>query len=469
MSMWCILLVCIPCMSIHHIEHEMHRNDAVFSPVSLHQQSFDPLQERIAGMTKDFYGYCPYWIDTVYYQYIQMDLLTQCAYFSVDVDPANGSLGGIPYSGRFVNIRDRAHAEGVAVHMTFTLFGNSSIASFLNNAAARQNAIHNMSMFVANYGIEGVNIDFEFVTSAVRDSFNIFIAELADTMWNHAGGHKDVYIAMPAVPEWYPGYDYSFLSDHSDGLFIMAYGFHYSGSSVAGPVSPCVPSSFWGQYCCARSIGSYLQYGADSAKVLLGVPYYGYDWPTETGDMGSNTTGSGTARIYYYAFQEAISYGRIWDDHSLTPWYRYYTTEWHQCWYDDSASLDVKLGLVIDSVIGGAGCWALGYDRSYDHLWNTIRRRFWDPSAIADARDMPVSLLRVMDPITATSWTIGGFDRNSVYAIHVYDISGRAVETRYHSGSNMSTIGHRLGAGIYFIMISSQNTVISQKVVKITR
>lgn len=467
MSIVCLCVVLFSNTSIHQHEHESHKVDAVFTPVAITAQSYQPLMRGERELIKDYYGYCPYWIDTTYYQYFQMDLLSHCAYFGVDIDPANGSLGSIPNLSRFEKIRDHAHAQGVIVHMTFTIFGNSNVSTFLNNASARQNAINNMSAFVTNYGIEGVNIDFEFVVSSVRDSFNLFMADLTQEMWNHPGGRKDVYIAMPAVPEWYPGYDYAFLSDHSDGLFIMAYGFHYSGSSVAGPVSPCVPSSFWGQYCCARSIGSYLAYGADSTKVLLGVPYYGYDWPTQTGDMGSNTTGSGTARIYYYAYQEALVYGRIWDDQSLTPWYRYYTTEWHQCWYDDSASLDVKLGLVLDSVIQGAGCWALGYDRSYDHLWNTIRRRFWDPSGIAEVHNLHTGSVYIENPVTSISWIISGFEPGNDYTIKIYDVTGRCVEQLLHTGAGRKKVGQDLRTGVYIITISNAEGMRVYKVIRI--
>jgi len=467
MSMLCLLMVSISGISIHQIEHKMHRVYAEFTPISSSVQSFGPLADQIQTLIKDYYGYCPYWIDTTYYQYFQMDLMTHCAYFSVDIDPVNGSLGGIPNVSRFQNIRDKAHAQGVIVHMTFTLFGNSNIILFLNNSIARQNAIDNMTSFVANYGIEGVNIDFEFVTGSVRDSFSLFMMDLTQEMWNHPGGRKDVYIAAPAVPEWYPGYDIALLSDHSDGLFIMAYNFHYAGSSVAGPVSPCVPSSFWGQYCCARSIGSYLAYGADSTKLLLGVSYYGYDWPTETGDMGSNTTGTGNARIYYFAYQEALGYGRIWDDQSLTPWYRYNTAGWHQCWYDDSVSLDVKLGLVIDSLIQGAGCWALGYDRSYDHLWNAIRRRFWDPSMISEYDRIHSQNVNIRNPVSSTSWIVEGFALGNRYAIKLYDLTGRLIREVIHTGSKERVLGSDLGAGVYIISISNTGCTCRFKVVKI--
>jgi len=363
--------------SIHEREYEMHLKEATFSPIAQTKQNFVPIRIETRGMLKNYYGYLPYWTDTTYYQYFQMELLTHIAYFSVDIDPATGNLGGIPNAARFYKICNYGHDRGLRIHMTYTIFNNSNVTTFLNNAMARSNAINNIRNFMTNYGIEGANIDFEFVTSAVRDSFSKFINDLANTLWTHPSGRKELYMATPAVPEWYPGYNVSYLSTYSDGLFIMAYDYHWSGSSTAGPVSPCIPSSFWGQYCAAKTIGSYKSYGANSSKLILGLPYYGYDWPTQSQNIGSATTGTGSAVIYYYAFQNAITYGRLWDSYSLTPWYRYYSSQWHQCWYDDSVSLDIKYGMVNDSMLQGSGCWALGYDVSYDHIWNAIRRNFW--------------------------------------------------------------------------------------------
>ncbi|MEO0166713.1 MAG: glycosyl hydrolase family 18 protein [candidate division WOR-3 bacterium] len=363
--------------TIHQIEYNLHKSEAEWTPVSSTKLPYVPLEPGITGMAKNYYGYLPYWTDTSYYQYFQIELLTHISYFSVDIDPSTGSLGSIPNASRFYKIRDYAHPRGVRIHMTFTVFGNTNVTNFLNNATARNNAVNNIRNFMTNYGCDGANIDFEFVTSAVRDSFNRFINDLAYALWNHPNGRKELYLATPAVPEWYPGYDFSYLGSHSDGLFIMAYDYHWSGSSVAGPVSPCIPSPFWGQYCVAKSIGSYKVYGVPGSKIVLGLPYYGYDWPTASGDIGSSTTGTGSAVIYYYAFQNANTYGRLWDNYSQTPWYRYNSGGWHQCWYDDSVSLDIKFGMVNDSILQGAGCWALGYDRSYDHIWNAIRRRFW--------------------------------------------------------------------------------------------
>lgn len=416
-------------------------------------------------MLKDYYGYCPYWIDTSYYDYFQMDLLTHLAYFSVDIQPATGNLGGIPNLNRFLKIRDHAHAHGVDVHMTFTIFGNSDVSAFLNSSAARQQAITNICNFVTNYVLEGVNIDFEFVTSSVRDSFNVFINDLAYALWNHGGGRKDLYIASIAVPEWYPGFDIDYLADHSDGLFIMAYGFHYSGSSIAGPVSPCVPSSFWGQYCAAKSIGSYKAYGVPGDKILLGIPYYGYDWPTVSGDIGSATTGSGTARIYYYAFQYANTYGRLWDSYSLTPWYRYDASGWHQCWYDDSVSLDIKFSFVNDSSLAGAGCWALGYDRTYDHLWNAVRKNFWEASASEETKN-ELQLACFCRTIAPVEFMLMGSDITLVDSMKLFDILGRPIMV-IHDVSHNRMFGRDLQAGVYLLQLYRNSESAMIKIIKV--
>ncbi len=447
-----LLLLCASQISIHNLEYHQHLSEAVLTPVSDTVLDYVPRIRRDRGMQRNYYGYCPYWIDTAYYKYFQMDLLTHIAYFSVEINPSTGNLGGIPNVSRFYKIRDQGHQTGIEIHMTYTVFGNSNVTTFLNSASARQNAINGICNFMTNYGIDGANIDFEYVTSTVRDSFNLFMNDLAHALWNHGGGRKSLYMASIAVPEWYPGYDIAYLSSHTDGLFIMAYDFHWSGSSVAGPVSPCVPSSFWGQYCAAKSIGSYVQYGADTAKIILGIPYYGYDWPTVSQDKGSSTTGTGSAVIYYYAFQRANTYGRLWDDYSMTPWYRYYTSSWRQCWHDDSVSLDIKFGMVNDSLLQGAGCWALGYDRSYDHIWNAIRRNFWAPGAVSESDESRQTGIMIAR-ISKNRIELGGFDPSLQYQITVYDRSGRKRYYSEFSGCRSMEFGENWVSGVYFVVI----------------
>jgi len=361
-------------MSIHQKEYYAHLKEAIFkNPPPFRVE----LKEK-KGLTYKYYGFLPYWVSTSTYSNFRFELLTHIAYFSVAIN-TDGSLGAIPNSSNFTDIMNLAHPRGVRVHMTFTLFGSTSVSSFLNNPTARLNAINNISQFISNYNLDGVNIDFEYVTSTVRDSFSKFINDLYYELKNHPEGRKELYIAIPPVPSWYPGYDYSYLASHSDGLFIMAYDYHYAGDNDAGPIAPTINSSFWGYYAVNTSISDILGTGAPSDKLILGIPYYGYDWPTESSSMGSATRGSGSAVVFYNAKANSSSYGRLWDNYSLTPWYTYYVSGdgWHQCWYEDSVSMGSKLDLMINNGLQGAGCWALGYDDGEDDLWNIIRSKLW--------------------------------------------------------------------------------------------
>ena len=72
--------------------------------------------------------------------------------------------------------------------MTITLFGSTSVSTFLNNAAARANAVSNIAGLINTYDLDSINIDFEFVTSSVRDSFTDFIYDLSDTLPRSAAG-----------------------------------------------------------------------------------------------------------------------------------------------------------------------------------------------------------------------------------------------------------------------------------------
>jgi len=362
--------------SIHQCEYEKYINTAAFEDIIPLKVELSNKEES-DGLTHNYYGYLPYWISTSTYSNFDYKLLTHIAYFSVEVNQ-DGSLGNIPNISRYNSIVATAHPRGIKIHMTFTLFGASSVSSFLNNTTAREEAIENIKNFVVSNNIEGANIDFEFVTSSVRDSFSDFIQELSYELWNLPSGRSESYIAIPTVPGWYPGFDYALLADNSDGLFIMGYGYHYTGSSQAGPVAPTYNSSFWGYYAINTSIGDFLDiYNVDPKKLILGMPYYGYDWPTVSSLLGSNTTGSGSAVIFTNAKAMASTHGRQWDTNSQTPWYYYQSGGWHQCWYEDSVSIYDKLTIARDSSLQGAGCWALGYDNGEDDLWNVIEDVFW--------------------------------------------------------------------------------------------
>ncbi|MDE3087568.1 MAG: hypothetical protein KGJ77_12505, partial [Acidobacteriota bacterium] len=110
----------------------------------------------------------------------------------------------------------------------------------------------------------------------------------------------------------------------------------------------------------ATDIAEYSQV-VPRSKIILGVPYYGYDWPTSGPQAGAGATGGPSPVTYaQVAGAHLPSY---WDRSSQTAWTAYQSgSQWHQIYYDDPTSMALKARLANQDGIAGLGIWALGMD-----------------------------------------------------------------------------------------------------------
>ena len=70
----------------------------------------------------------------------------------------------------------------------------------------------------------------------------------------------------------------------------MGYDYHYSGSSVPGPVAPLMPSSRWGtQLNDDYSTRYYLGKMTNASHLYLAVPYYGRKWNASSTAIGASS------------------------------------------------------------------------------------------------------------------------------------------------------------------------------------
>jgi hypothetical protein len=189
---------------------------------------------------------------------------------------------------------------------------------------------------------------------------------------------KEVSFAGPAV-NWGNHWNLDGLVNSCDHVFIMGYAFWGSKSSTSGPNAPLVGFS--------HDITSVItdDYGVPAAKypqkIILGVPYYGHTWETETANPYSKTMATGK-NWFYSEIDDADIYGGIlWDNISQTAWFRWQEgTQWFQTWLDDVQALNKKYDLAIAKSLGGVGMWALGYDGDKQDLWNLIDYKFGSSS-----------------------------------------------------------------------------------------
>ncbi len=295
------------------------------------------------------YGYLAYWDDDL--DTVPWDQLSHIALFCADVD-SSGNVTGTSRWGDIAAIKERADAYGVRVHLTVINFSTSSISAFLNSATARQKLIDALQAKVTQYDLAGVNIDFENLAYASKTQ----MVDFADQLDDH---FEEVVLATPAV-DWNGAWDYSELTKHAD-LFIMGYGYHYSGSTRAGPTDPLFGGGPWGRHSLAWTVDDYLSSDADLSRVILGLPLYGYSWATPSDTVGTTATSSGSTLFYTDGASRMAEHGRRFDEVSRSPWAY---GNGRQSWVPDAPSVIERVEYAVDRDLAGVGIWALNYDVS---------------------------------------------------------------------------------------------------------
>ena len=317
------------------------------------------------------YGFLPYW--TASGATLHWDELTQLAWFAAEVSA----------SGEFTNVHGwggaaakklvgQAHSHGVQVPLTVTLFSKSGISAVLATAPKRTALIAKTIDLVISGGGDGVNIDFEGLALADRDNMKAFIAELNTTMKQKLPG-ADVTLATPAV-DWGGAWDYDYLAEHSDGLFVMAYGIHYKGSNP-GPQLPMAAADPWKHKTLAWLVDDYFKWGkaANKHKFIIGLPLYGNKWPSASGLPGASKLSNGAAVTMENAWAAAPGKGGWkYDAASKSAWYAYKEGgTWQQVWVETPDTFTLRT-TYLDVRDVQLGLWALGYADKMSKVWQAI-------------------------------------------------------------------------------------------------
>ncbi|MBL4594820.1 MAG: T9SS type A sorting domain-containing protein, partial [Flavobacteriales bacterium] len=219
-------------------------------------------------------------------------------------------------------------------------------------------------------------------------------------------------------------FDLVALNNVVDQFIIMGYGYHWSGSANAGPTDPLYSGSIWSSLNLIRSIDYHLDNGVTPSSLLIGLPYYGYEWETVSNTIGSSTTGNfSSARTYNYVKNNTSGNysNRQYDFQSETPYYIYQTGgNWRQAYVCDKESLGARYDRVKQMKIGGIGIWALGYDDGYTQLWDLIEEKFTDCSIIACS-----------DTLTDQGGAFGEYRNNESYNFTIAPTGASSVSLNF--------------------------------------
>lgn len=340
------------------VQHSVHAEHLAAPPTVPARHPGPPSADSVPRPDVTVYGYHAYWTGDP--AHLDFSRLSHVAIFNVDLE-SDGSLSS---TSTWTEVADEvvalAHAAGTKVHLCVTGFDDAELNSVLPSASYRATAVAELAALVRAHGADGVNVDFEGMDASNRAHLVSFVEELKAEV-------DEVVLATPAV-DWQDAYDYAELARVSDGLFIMGYGYHWS-SGDPGPVGPLYGGEPWSAYSLAWTVEDYLDKGAPADKIILGLPLYGREWPSESHDIPGTATDSGTAVVMSTAMERAASEAPYFDSVSRTP---YLLPAGTQLWYDDVDSTRERIAWAVEAGLQGVGFWALQYEPTGEGFWEMV-------------------------------------------------------------------------------------------------
>lgn len=241
------------------------------------------------------------------------------------------------------------------------LFGNLTNGNFdketahaiLTDPAVQDRAVAAMLKKSEELGTAGIQIDFENIPDRDRDAYTAFLRRLAGEL--HAR-KMTLSVAVAAKTRdtrtgWGGATDYAAIGQIADQVYIMAYDEHWRGGEP-GPVA----SLGW-----TERVVRYATGVMPAQKIILGIPFYGYEWTAESRGDAKGNKAYGAPRLQRRA--EEFGAKVTWDPVAGENVAIFKTDEGERiAWYPDERSVEAKLRLAYQYNLKGVSLWRLGFE-----------------------------------------------------------------------------------------------------------
>lgn len=248
-------------------------------------------------------------------------------------------------------------------YKVWALLSNDSLkdttSEILNDYKLRNDLINNILTIVANYNLDGINIDFENIKEADKDMFSRFIIELAPRLKN-IGKTLSVDVTAPdGSADWSLCYDRNVIGEVADYIVFMGYDQHGVSSTEAGTVA--------GYDWVETSLNKFIdREEVASNKIILGMPFYTRVWVESNGELSSSTIDMNSIDSYIPAGTQ-----KVWLDDVKQYYVEYQKNgKTYKIWIEDEDSIKCKLELISKYNLAGAAYWEK--DREPDSIWKLI-------------------------------------------------------------------------------------------------
>ncbi|MCX7193428.1 MAG: glycosyl hydrolase family 18 protein, partial [Proteobacteria bacterium] len=293
------------------------------------------------------WGYYPSWLKDDWRK-IDLGLYDQILFFDIPVGTDSPMIRSNGFPENWQPLIAAAKKRGARLQPTFTLFDAGTFENIFSNQNLRKSLQADMLALLEQTDATGMQLDFEIfgpVSKTSTSGYRAFLKTIKDAL---AARNKKLSIFV--LTEDSAGlYDEEALKQ-PDYIVIQGYDAHWKGSANSGSVAQLrgTTADSWN-----TSLNHYLSLGVSRNKILMSVPYFGYEWPTLNDTPGSLTRGTGqeisfaplasAPEVKASALARIKQYGMRRDPQTGSPYYAYQDeTGWHQGWFEDEESLSAK-------------------------------------------------------------------------------------------------------------------------------
>ncbi|XP_005191759.1 probable chitinase 10 [Musca domestica] len=278
-------------------------------------------------------------------------------------------------------------SKGVKVSLALGGWNDSQgdkYSRLVRNPQARAKFVKHALEFMEKYGFEGLDLDWEYPVCwqtecnkgvpDEKEGFTAWVRELSEAF--KPRGLLLSTAVSPSKKIIDAGYDVPQLAKYFDWIAVMTYDFHGQWDKKTGHVAPLYyhPDDDYDYFNANYSLNYWIDKGAPSRKIVMGMPLYGQSFTLEnTRNTGLNSKAPGPGKageftraagfLAYYEICDRIKHQGwqvVQDEQGRMGPYAYKGNQWVS--FDDPAMIRKKSQLVRALDLGGGMVWALDLD-----------------------------------------------------------------------------------------------------------
>ncbi len=270
-----------------------------------------------------------------------INVVTDIGYFGAGLNTF-GKLVGVPNPDKIKKFKGKIHLVIVDNSRSLTHF------CLEPKYDVRKNLIDDI--IKASKKFDGVQIDFELVSSQDEEHYLSFLKELKRKL-----GKKTLSVAIPARIKTLEkdAYHYEKINEIVDKIIVMAYDEHWATSKPGA-----VASINW-----CQKVMTYALSVLPKEKLVMGLPFYGRGWSTDD-----------TAGAYRFPsierLQKENQITQITRENNI-PSFEITKEVTYKFYYDDLYSLVSRMEMYKNSGVKNIGFWRLGQEETA--VWEYIK------------------------------------------------------------------------------------------------